>query len=121
VAAVLHMIQTIETLIMIHVKTHIVAVTSNRAPLPWLPDQFSVNYAVRLKTQQTIEQGCLFSSISGLFMWNSVRLLGKPDRYKHDSPVRAKCCRFFVSYLHVYVIITTMNDVAHKLNSSVEA
>jgi hypothetical protein len=44
-----------------------------------------------------------------------------PDRYKRDSPVTTKCYRFFVSYLRVYIIITKKNDIAHKLNSSVEA
>jgi hypothetical protein len=44
-----------------------------------------------------------------------------PDSYKRDSPVTAKSCRFFLGYLHVYIIITKKNDIAHKLNSSVEA
>jgi len=98
-----------------HVKTHIVAVTFNRAPLSWLPDLFSVKYALRQKTQQIFEQGSLLSNIIGLFMYSNIRLLRKPERCMHDSPVTAKLRRFLVSYLSVYIIITRRKIIPMNL------
>lgn len=40
-------------------------------------------------------------------MYNSVGLLGKPDRYKHNPPVTAKLCALFLTFFMFYVIITT--------------
>lgn len=79
------------------------------------------NVCLRQKTQQIIEQVSLLSNIIILFMYSNVRLLGNPGRYTRDSPVTAKFCRFLVSHLNVYIIITKKNDVPHKLKSSVEA
>jgi hypothetical protein len=89
---------------MIHVESRIVAVTCNRTPLSWIPDLFSVLYALRQKTQQITEQGCLFPNIIGLFIYNSVRLLGKPDMYKHytcNSEMFSFICNLF-TYLYYY-------------------